>query len=533
MGNKIANLGFLVVVSMILSHCANRGTTTGGDKDVTPPVIIKSTPENFSINFDAQEIEIQFDEYVKLKNLQSQLIISPPMKIEPEITPVGIASKVITIKIFDTLQPNTTYAFNFGESIADNNEGNLFPYYKYVFSTGNYIDSLSVSGIVTDALNKDVDDRVAVLLYEVDSSFYDSIVYKQKPKYITVTDSVAGFSLENLKKGSYLLTALKEENPNYTYQQKTDKIAYRKQFITVPSDTAYVLKLFKESIDYSFVRARQVSQNKIAFGYEGAFESMLINILSDIPDDFSSVITKEIEKDTLNYWYRPKLEVDSLIFEVIRAQSIDTAVVRIKDFKSDSLVFKPLSSDLKLQDSYIISASTPLEYVDESKVRVMNKDSVFIKATMVLDPTLNSVVLDFDKTEKNSYEIQLLPTALTDFYGVQNDTLNFKASTKLQSSYGNVRIQIVNGVYPLIIQMTTDKGDVVEEKIALNQTPIDFTEFDTGVYFMRVVFDSNKNGTYDPGNYLLKRQSERVSYYPEPIEVRADWSYPIEFILND
>ena len=163
----------------------------------------------------------------------------------------------------------------------------------------------------------------------------------------------------------------------------------------------------------------------------------------------------------------------------------------------------------------------------------MNKDSVFIKATMVLDPTLNSVVLDFDKTEKNSYEIQLLPTALTDFYGVQNDTLNFKASTKLQSSYGNVRIQIVNGVYPLIIQMTTDKGDVVEEKIALNQTPIDFTEFDTGVYFMRVVFDSNKNGTYDPGNYLLKRQSERVSYYPEPIEVRADWSYPIEFILND
>ena len=164
MGKKIANLGFLVVVSMILLHCANRGTTTGGDKDETPPVIVKSTPENFSINFDAQEIEIEFDEYVKLKNLQKQLIISPPMKIEPEITPVGTASKVITIKIFDTLQPNTTYAFNFGESIADNNEGNLFPYYKYVFSTGNYIDSLSVTGIVTDALSKEVDERVGYVV---------------------------------------------------------------------------------------------------------------------------------------------------------------------------------------------------------------------------------------------------------------------------------------------------------------------------------------------------------------------------------
>ena len=225
------------------------------------------------------------------------------MNIEPEITPVGIASKVITIKIFDTLQPNTTYAFNFGESISDNNEGNLFPYYKYVFSTGNYIDSLSVSGIVSDALNKDVDERVAVLLYEVDSSFYDSIVYNQKPKYVAVTDSSSAFSLENIKKGSYLLTALKEDSPNYTYQQKNDKIAYRKQFITVPSDTAYVLRLFKESIDYSFKRARQASQNKIAFGYEGEGESMLIKMLSDVPDDFSSVITKEIDKDTLNYWY--------------------------------------------------------------------------------------------------------------------------------------------------------------------------------------------------------------------------------------
>ena len=533
MGKKIANLGFLVVVSMILLHCANRGTTTGGDKDEIPPVIVKSTPENFSINFDAQEIEIEFDEYVKLKNLQKQLIISPPMKIEPEITPVGTASKVITIKIFDTLQPNTTYAFNFGESIADNNEGNLFPYYKYVFSTGNYIDSLSVTGIVTDALSKEVDERVAVMLYEVDSSFYDSIVYKQKPKYVAVTDSSSGFSLENIKKGSYLLSALKEENPNYTYQQKTDKFAYRKQFITVPSDTAYVLKLFKESIDYSYKRARQASQNKIAFGYEGDGESMLIKILSDVPDDFSSLITKEIQKDTLNYWYRPKLEVDSLIFEVIRGQSIDTAVVRIKDFKSDSLVFKPLSSNLKLQDSYIISASTPLEYVDESKVRVMNKDSVFVKATMVLDPTTNSVVLEFDKTEKNSYEIQLLPTALTDFYGVANDTLNYRASTKLQSDYGDVRISISNGVYPLIVQIINDKGLVIESAVALNASAVDFQSVTPGVYFLRAVFDTNKNGSYDSGSYLSKIQPERVSYASTPIEVRAGWDTIEEFVLAD
>mgnify|MGYP005709090313 FL=1 len=533
MVKKISNIVFLFIVSMVLSYCANRGTTTGGDKDETPPIIIRSSPENFSINFDAKEIKIQFNEYVKLKNLQKQLIISPPMNIEPEIIPVGIASKAITIKIFDTLQPNTTYAFNFGESIADNNEGNLFPYYKYVFSTGNYIDSLSVSGIVSDALNKDVDERVAVLLYELDSSFYDSIVYKQKPKYISVTDSLSAFSLENIKKGSYLLTALKEESPNYTFEQKTDKIAFRKQFITVPSDTAYVLRLFKESIDYSFKRARQASQNKIAFGYEGDGESMRINILSDVSVDFSSIITKETGKDTLNYWYRPTLEVDSLIFEVIRGQSIDTAVVRIKDLKPDSLVLKSVYSNLKLKDLFMINATIPLQGIDESKVRVMNKDSVFIETTTELDSATNRILMDFNKSEKNSYKIQLLPGALTDFYGTQNDTINYNATTKLQSDYGNVRINIGNGVYPLIVQITNAKGLVVESYLAQDSSSVDFKDVTPGVYFLRAIFDSNKNGFYDTGEYMSKTQPERVSYASEPIEVRAGWDTIEEFILED
>ena len=533
MRKKIANLWFLITISLILMHCANRGTTTGGDKDENPPIILSSKPENFSINFDATEIEIKFDEYVKLKNLQKQLIISPPMNFEPEISPVGIASKKITIKIFDTLQPNTTYAFNFGESIADNNEGNIFPYYKYVFSTGDYIDSLSVSGIVLDALNKDVDERVAVLLYEIDSSFYDSIVYKQKPKYVAVTDSVSSFNLENIKKGSYLLTALKEENPDYTFQQKSDKIAYRKHSITVPSDTAYVLRLFKESIDYNFKRAKQTSKNKISFGYEGDGKQMKINILSDVPENFSSVVLKEKDKDTLNYWYRPNLEADSLIFQVICSKSVDTAVVRIKDLKSDSLILKSSSSSLKLDAPYVVSATTPIEFIDETKLRIMDKDSIFLKSSLVLDSISNSLVINFDKTEKNNYKIQLLPGALTDFYGIQNDTLDYSATTKFQSDYGNVRINILNGVFPLIIQIINSKGEVVESYLAENSMTVDFNDVSPGVYFLRAIFDNNQNGIYDTGHYLKKNQPERVSYASEPIEVRAGWDTIEEFVLTD
>ena len=120
-----------------------------------------------------------FDEYVKFKDIQKQLVISPPMDPEPEITPLSTASKYITIKIFDSLQPNTTYAFNFGESIIDNNEGNPFPFYKYVFSTGTYIDSLSVKGLVVEAFERETPEAVSVVLHEVDTTYTDSIVFKQ------------------------------------------------------------------------------------------------------------------------------------------------------------------------------------------------------------------------------------------------------------------------------------------------------------------------------------------------------------------
>src|SRR5690606_31186767 len=122
---------------------------------ILPPKILKSVPENFSTNFTAKEIRIYFDEYIKIKDVQKQLIISPPMDTEPNITPLGSASKYIKIIINDTLKANTTYAFNFGQSIVDNNEENPYPYYKYVFSTGNYIDSLSVKGNIYDAQNRE------------------------------------------------------------------------------------------------------------------------------------------------------------------------------------------------------------------------------------------------------------------------------------------------------------------------------------------------------------------------------------------
>jgi Bacterial Ig-like domain len=162
--------GFLKYIFLFLAiaivSCAKRGTITGGLKDTIAPKIIGSVPKNFATGFNGKEIKISFDEYVKLKDINKQLIISPPMKSQPEILPYT-ASKFITIRIKDTLLPNTTYSFNFGKSIQDNNEGNPYQQFKYVFSTGSYIDSLVLGGKVKDALERKVDNYVSLMLYEV------------------------------------------------------------------------------------------------------------------------------------------------------------------------------------------------------------------------------------------------------------------------------------------------------------------------------------------------------------------------------
>ena len=194
---KLKYIFFTVLLSITFTNCAKRGTITGGFKDTIAPKIISSYPKNFSTNFKGSEIKINFDELIKIKDINKQLIISPPLKNTPLIVPQGSASKFISIKITDTLQDNTTYSFNFGQSITDNNEGNPYSQFKYVFSTGNYIDSLTIAGKIKDAYALKPDNFVSILLYDA-KTFTDSTIYKETPLYVTNTlDSLKVFSLEN------------------------------------------------------------------------------------------------------------------------------------------------------------------------------------------------------------------------------------------------------------------------------------------------------------------------------------------------
>ncbi|WP_139000837.1 Ig-like domain-containing protein [Hyunsoonleella aestuarii] len=522
----LSNFILAFIIGLIFINCANRGTPEGGPKDETPPEIVKSEPENYSINFNGNEIKITFNEFVKLKDIQKQLIISPPMVTQPEIKPIGSASREITIKIYDTLQPNTTYAFNFGNSIQDNNEGNPFSYYRYVFSTGDYIDSLKVKGNIVDAIKREPETFVSVALYEVDSTFRDSIVYKETPKYITNTlDSLTTFTIENVKEGKYLLVALKDSNGDNKFQQKTDQIGYYDELIYVPTkDSLHTLKLFKEDLDFKAVRPKLISGEKIVFGYEGDYKDMKIELLSEVSEDFTYSITKDKETDSLYYWYAPRQEVDSLIFKVSHPTFEKEFTARISEQKRDSLMLTPSpSGNIGYDEPFRIFGSTPFKNIDASKITILDKDSTKVAFNSKLDSIFNTFILDFEKTEANKYNIEILPEAFTGFFDVKNDSLNYSVSTKRISDFGYIRFNMVNAVYPLIVQLTDAKGEVKDERYATENKPLDFLNVNPGKYFVRVIFDSNGNKKYDTGNFLKKIQPERVSHFEMSEEVRADW----------
>ncbi len=525
MNKTLSNFIFIVFITLVFINCANRGAPNGGLKDITPPKIESSSPENYSTNFTGNEIEISFDEYIKIKNLKKQLIISPPMKWEPIITPLGAASKSISIKIQDTLLPNTTYAFNFGNSITDNNEGNPYPYYRYVLSTGDYIDSLSVKGQIIDATKKQPETFVSVALYEVDSTFSDSIIYKEKPKYITNTlDSVTTFSIDNIKAGKYLLMALKDGNDDNKFQQKVDQIAFHKSFITVPTDSLYTLKLFSEELDFKAIKPRILAGGKIAFGYEGDHKGMQIKLLSEVPETFKHRITKDENADTLYYWYKPKLETDSLLFNVTHPKFNTDFTARIREIKKDSLVIKASPSGaISDEDPFKISGSIPFTAFDASKMSIIDKDTLNINFTTKFDSLKNTYNFDFKRTKENAYKIQVLPEAFTDFFDNKNDTLNYNLRTKTESNFGYIRFILNNATYPIIFQLTDSSGKVKYEKYSIEPEKLDFLDLTPAKYFIKVIHDTNGNKKYDTGSYLKKRQPERVSHFELEKDIRADW----------
>ncbi|NNE78523.1 MAG: Ig-like domain-containing protein, partial [Pricia sp.] len=497
MARRFVAFLFLSLLVTALWQCARRGSPTGGPKDLTPPVLLRTEPDSMTTNFKAKRIRLYFDEFIKLENIQEQLIVSPPLKYQPEIKPQGGASKYVEIKFKDTLRENTTYTLNFGQSVQDNNEGNPSSFLTYVFSTGDYIDSLMVSGAIKDAFKKKADEFISVMLYELDTAYTDSTIFQKPPNYITNTlVSTVIFRLRNLKEGNYALFALKDEAKNNMFDQNVDKIAFLQDTVTLPTDSTYLLTLFKEIPNYSAAVPSFVATNRIMFGFYGDASEVEIEPLTVIPDTIRTKVLQERDKDSLNYWFTP-FEIDSIVFTVTneKLKVVDTFTVKSRKVGTDSLRLNPnQSGSLNFNDPFFIAANTPLTAIDTSKIKMIDQDSLTIDYSTKLDTVDNKVDFDFEIEPNQNYQMDLLPGAITDFFGETNDTLSYNLSTQSYADFGNLRFNIEGATYPLIVQLTDEQGQLKQEIIATELKVFEFNNIEPSTYLIRVIFDSNGNG---------------------------------------
>ena len=526
----------IIIAVFLLStiQCAKRASPTGGPKDSIPPVLINASPKLNTTYFNKDEFNLYFDEYVELKDITKQLIISPPLNSSQyKVYPVTGASKKVTLKLLDSLLDNTTYTFNFGESIVDFNESNPSSYLTYTLSTGATIDSLYIRGRITDAFERETERFISLQLYPVDSIIADTMIYSQKPLYVTNTLDTTIYRFQNLRAGKYAIIALEDKAGNYFFDQNMDKIGYKEQLIELPKDSIIDLRLFKERTNFFWDKPYFVNDHHIVLSYYGDREEEPFKMISDVPDNFESLVTQSRETDSLNYWFKGA-ELDSLQFEFNIKDSLQIKTVQFKNPIPDSLLIdKSTKGSLRIQDKYEIKSNLPIVEVNSEQLIVTNVDTIQIPASLKIEENYDRITVDFEVIPNDRYEITLLPKALIDFWGNTNDTLVYRTSTKKIEDYGNIFLRVKHeSPHSYIIELLKN-----DEVVRRYDTPAEGNNFrfellDPGKYSVRLIEDANKNKQWDTGSYLDKIQPEKVIYYWKEIDLRANWDMNEIFNTN-
>ncbi|MDA0331168.1 MAG: Ig-like domain-containing protein [Bacteroidetes bacterium] len=532
------NLVYILFSVIIIFGCAKRGTPSGGPMDSIPPVLVKASPKLNSINFDSEEIRLTFNEWVKLDKVQDQLIISPPLeKSSYEIKPLSGVTKKVFLKFLDSLSPETTYTINFGNSIQDNNENNPLTFFNYTFSTGETIDSLYIRGNTKDAFNQEPNEYVSLQLYRIDSLFKDSIIFQDKPTYISNTLDSTNYKFQNLKEGKYLLIALKDVDNNYFFDPFYDKIGFIDSLITLPRDSVIDLKLFKEETEIIWDKPHFINSEKIGFGYYGKLDLDKIKIESSIPDSVNYVFIKEKETDTLNLWLS-RNSFDSLNFSLIETDTIKLTTVKFdrkRDSLIDSLNISPKTVNIiHLKESFKISSNIPLNKIEDSLITIRDIDSLIIPFSTSINDRLDEIDIDFEVSPSDNYNIFIKPKAIKDIRGTVNDSLQYNVVSQSLEDYGNIFLDVItDNDSKYILQLLDSNSNIIREFNNVNSSStFIFDYIRPGKYKFRLIEDLNLNDIWDTGNYLKQIQPEPVYYFLNDLDVRANWDLNETFNLN-
>jgi len=519
----------VVALAVELLSCAQMAPLTGGAKDKYPPVVdqAKVHPPNYSTNFSSKGIIIEFDDYIKLDK-KTNISINPGVSVQPTYRVKG---KKLFVELDGNLNDNTTYSINFGNAIQDITEGNVLNNFKYVFSTGDFIDSLDFRGTVYSAQNGLPLEGAIVGLYSENS---DSIPYDTPPNYIGVSNSAGWFNIGNIKTGTYKVIALTDENNNYMYDEHSEGIGFISKLVQLDEvdSSASMIDLFAF---YPIAKHLSV-ENKEGYKNGGAnvtfnrsVESNAFGLLE--PDD---VILESWNEHRDSLYLLVSREKKNIKFTIKQDDNrLDTITVTLSKkqpkFKLSS-VPKQLDSREELSLSFTnIVAEFMSEDIDLVQDSARMPITVFSKHQAPYQ-----LVISGNYVANKNYSLTLDSASIIDVAGRAIEETSFSFSTYKENYFGHLGVNVItNNHANMFVELIDPKGNSVRiSESFYGAQAINFDDLKPGKYAVRLIYDDNYNNVWDTGNYLDKVQPERVVRYDKLIEVRSNWSLNEDWELD-
>lgn len=505
---------WLFALSVLVS-CARVGSPVGGNKDTIPPKMIGSNIDTTRINVprDIKELRIDFDEYITLKDVSKNLIISPPIKYS-KIIPSSTGNKYLQIQWKDTLQANTTYNFNFGNSVVDLNEGNALPYFNFAFSTGSKIDDLYISGTVADALGNEKNSEgkeknLVVGLYQVK----DTMDYRQKPYYITKADPDGYFELNYLTPGKYRIIGFDDENSNSIYDTGKESVAFQKTPIALDSSISGVkLRIYpsKKLVKY---KEMAVAPGGVAMVFEGNPDKVVVKAVGEKPADYK--VTHKPKSDSARIWFDATKEnigltvSENLKFSYDTGTKQDTmSVFYKKPAKDDMTIANPFSNKLAPETDFRFSSNYMINKIQPENWK-LESDSIsqsFTARISELDST--QVIIKSTFVPGKKYQLTVPKNTVLSFYSKLSESVRFDFQAMKADEFGSFTAHLVNAPSQKFwIQLLNDKNETEYQQYG-NQTLIKFTNIRPGSYKLRILVDNNENGYWDSADFATETLSE-------------------------
>lgn len=510
-------------------------TPNGGEKDKTAPQLDEKRcfPANHSIHFSGNKIELIFDEFIKLNNPQKNIVISPAINPAPKYLVNG---KKLTIQLPDQLQQNTTYSINFGSAVNDITEGNATSDLRYVFSTGSFVDSFSVEGIVRNALTGAPEKGIYVFL---NSNLSDTAATKVKPDYFALTDENGHYNIDYVRAGDFQLYAIKDENSNYLLNRPVEACGFADKLISLSAENPKMrsdMRLFQEEEFRQLLKKRTSSlPAKIEYAFNLAWdESARKLITGSLSSDVLSSVW--LSDDTLVVWYSPGYE-GKVIFSYNKIGDTTYFIYKKKDVdlfqQSPAKIHWSVKGVAELYDKIRFSTEHPLTAFYPEKIKCY-KDSVEVLLTWKAENELSKIAShDFLKEANSNFILIAEPGAIKNIYGQSNaaDTIRFKV--RKADYYGNLLLT-VQSVFPdLLIQLVDEKNNLVQQSSARNEQLVTFAFLSPGKYKLRVVLDENHNNKWDTGNFAKRIQPEKIIFYNEVIQIRSNWDVELIWKISE